>query len=85
MFGFFRRRKYRAAAVADIKRLFAAMPKDHLATAKQLVNVEGAINLNFRRGTPARECAIYCAAFLTAAPIQRMDQETRDDLLRRER
>src|SRR5258706_14332897 len=79
---FFQRRKYRAAVAADIKELFAAMPKDYLATAKQLINVEGAINLNYQRGTPAKECAIYCAAFLMAAPIQRMDQETRDDLLR---
>ena len=82
MFGFFRRHKYRAAVVADIKGLFAAMPKDYLATARQLVNVEGTINLNFQRGTPAKECAIYCAAFLMAAPIQGMDQEARDDLLR---
>jgi hypothetical protein len=33
-------------------------------------------------GTPTKECAIYCAAFLMAAPIQRMDQPTRNDLLR---
>jgi hypothetical protein len=82
MLSFFRRRKYEAAVAADIKGLFAAMPKDYLATAKKLMSVEGAINLNFQRGTPAKECAIYCAAFLMAAPIERMDRETRDDLLR---
>jgi hypothetical protein len=82
MLSFLRRRKYRAAVVADIKELFAGMPKEFFATAKQLVNVEGAINLNYQRGRPANECAILCTAALVAAPIQRMDQETRDDLLR---
>lgn len=81
MLSFFRRRKYRAAVVADIKELFAGMPKEYFDTAKQLLNVEGAINLNFQRGKPTTECAILCAAVLMAAPIQRMDRETRDDLL----
>jgi hypothetical protein len=82
MFGFFRKRKYRAVVATDIKGLFAAMPEDYLATAKRLVGIDGAIDLSYQRGTPAKECAIYCAAFLMVAPIQRMDQETRDDLLR---
>jgi hypothetical protein len=46
-----------------------------------LLNIEGAINQSYQKGTPAKECAIYCAAFLMAEPIQRMDQETRADLL----
>jgi hypothetical protein len=82
MFGFFGKRKYKAAVETDIQGLFAAMPKEYLPYASRLVNVERAIDQYYQRGTPAKECAIYCAAFLTAAPIQRMDQEIRNDLLR---
>jgi hypothetical protein len=82
MFSFFRRRKYRADVNEHINELFAAMPKEYLSTAKQLVNLEAAINRSFQAGTSTKQCAIYCAAFLMAAPIQRMDQATRNDLLR---
>jgi hypothetical protein len=82
MFSFFKRRKYGADVKAHINELFAAMPKEYLSTAKQLVNLEATIHRNFEVGTPTKECAIYCAAFLMAAPIQRMDQPTRNDLLR---
>jgi len=82
MISFFRRRKYGADVNAHINELFAAMPKEYLSTAKQLVNLEVAINRNFQMEAPTKECAIYCAAFLMAAPIQRMDQPTRNDLLR---
>jgi hypothetical protein len=82
MFRFFRRRKYGAEVNAHINDLFAAMPQEFLSTAKRLVNLKAAINGSFERGTPTKECAIYCAAFLMAAPIQRMDEPTRNDLLR---
>jgi hypothetical protein len=82
MLSFFRRRKYGADVNAHINELFAAMPQEYLSTAKQLVNLEAAINRSFQMGTPTKECAIYCAAFLMAAPIQRMDEPTRNDLLR---
>jgi hypothetical protein len=82
MLSFFRRRKYGTEVNAHINELFAAMPKEYLSTAKQLVNLQAAINRSFEMGTPTKECAIYCAAFLMAAPIQRMDEPTRNDLLR---
>jgi hypothetical protein len=82
MLGFLRKRKYRADVNARINELFAGMPKDYLLTAKRMLNLRVAIDQRFEAGTAAKESAIYCAAFLMAAPIQGMDQETRNDLLR---
>ena len=82
MLSFFQRRRYRAAVAAGIKSLFAAMPKEFLDAVKRLGSIEEAIDLSYQRGSPAEECAIYCAAFLTAAVIRPMGRETRDDLLR---
>jgi hypothetical protein len=82
MLSFLLKRKYRADVNARINELFAGMPKEYLSTAKRMVNLKAAIDRSFEAGTATKESAIYCAAFLMAAPIQRMDQGTRNDLLR---
>jgi hypothetical protein len=82
MLDFLKKRKYRAEVNTRLNELFAGMPKEYLPTAKRMVNLTAAIDQRFEAGTATKETAIYLAAFLMAAPIQGMDQQTRNDLLR---
>jgi hypothetical protein len=81
MFSFIRRRKYRAAAISDIKRLLEVMPEEFFTIAKQMRGIEEAFKLSFERETPPAECAINCVAIMMGMVIQRLDQSTRDNML----